>query len=93
MIETLALMANKLGISETDAILIWCYNRGFANRLAARKLYVLMGTLVERFKLDNLDMNRTYGMQLESKGVLTHAEALLFSAGEFTDGMAEGHPA
>lgn len=89
MLECWASIAVKLGISEDDAALLHAFNRDWTSTWGRRKTYAVVSGIVERFGLDDKEFDRTYGVQLLARGILTAAEAQLFSTGRY-NGMAQG---
>lgn len=84
MIRLWASIANKLGITQEDALLLHALLRGWLNVLARRKAYIVVSNIVERFSLEESDFAATYAGQLLAKGVLTPTEAEVF-AGDYHD--------
>jgi hypothetical protein len=90
MIRLWATIANKLGISQEEALLLHGLLRGWLNVLARRKALLVVNEIVERFSLDESDFEATYAKQLLAKGVLTPTEAEVFAGNyhDSTDGTA-----
>ena len=84
MIRLWANIANKLGISQEEALLLHGLLRGWLNPLARRRAYIVVSEIVERFSLEESDFEATYAKQLLAKGVLTPTEAEVF-AGNYHD--------
>lgn len=79
MIRVWAVIANKLGISQEQALLLAALLKGWLNVIARRQAILIVGEIVERFQLDDNDWQKTYGEQLYDKGILNKTEAELFS--------------
>jgi len=100
MIRLWASIANKLQITQEQALLLHALICGWLNVLARRKAYIIVSEIVERFSLEESDFELTYAKQLLAKGVLTPTEAEVF-AGIYHDGTdgpssretSEGRPA
>ena len=84
MIRLWATIANKLGISQENALLPHGLVSGWLNVLAKRKAFIVVTDIVHRFGLDEYDFEITYGQQLLAKGILTATEAEVF-AGNYHD--------
>jgi len=84
VIRLWATIANKLGISQEEALLLHGLLRGWLNNLARRKALIVVGEIVARFDLDESAYEASYAKQLLSKGILTPTEAEVF-AGNFNE--------
>lgn len=89
MIRLWASIANKLGITQEEALLLHGLLRGWLSVLARRKAYIVVTEIVERFSLEESDFEATYAGQLLAKGVLTPTEAEVF-AGNYRDDSSDG---
>ena len=79
MIRVWATIANKLGISQEQAMLLAALLKGWLNVIARRQAIRIIGVIVDRFQLDESDWQKTYGDQLYEKGILNKTEAQIFS--------------
>jgi hypothetical protein len=84
MIRLWASIANKLGISQEEGLLLHALLCGWLNTLARRRAYIIVSDIVQRFSLEESDFAATYAGQLLAKGVLTPTEAEVF-AGNYHD--------
>jgi len=78
MIRLWATIANKLGISQEEALLLHALLRGWLNPLARRRAVIVIGNIVEKFDLDETDFEASYARQLLAKGILTATEVEVF---------------
>jgi hypothetical protein len=84
VIRLWANIANKLGITQEEALLLHGLLRGWLNPLARRRAAVVVGEIIVRFNLEESDFEMSYAKQLLAKGVLTPTEAEVF-AGNYHD--------
>jgi len=85
MIRLWANIANKLGISQENAMLLHALLRGWLNVIARRKAYIVVTDIVQRFDLEDADYAVSYGAQLLAKGILNQTEAELFAGNYHED--------
>lgn len=85
MLEVWISIAQKLGFSEEDAMLLHAFNRGWADKLGDRKAYVIVGELVDRFGLDDREFDKSYSEQLRARGILTAQEAAVFAGDKYEE--------
>ena len=82
LLQSWMTLSEKLGITEDEAFLIQAFNRNWLGPYGIRRVYVTVQAIVEKFGLDDLDRQSTYGDQLAAKGIITKAEAYLLSEGK-----------
>jgi len=90
MIRLWATIANKLGITQEEALLLHGFLRGWLNDLARRRAQLLVNQIVERFALQDDDYTASYAKMLLAKGVLTPTEAEVFAGNYHEDTGAGG---
>jgi hypothetical protein len=92
MIRIWANIANKLGITHENALLLHAFLRGYLNVIARRKAYIVVTDIVERFGLDDTEYAVSYARQLLAKGILNPTEAEVFAGNYHEDnsGIAAG---
>jgi hypothetical protein len=79
VIRLWASIANKLGITQDQAMLLYSYMRGWLKVVPHRQAEIVLNGILERFSLNVFDYGSTYGDQLHAKGILTSTEAEVFS--------------
>jgi hypothetical protein len=79
MVRLWASIANKLGITQDQGMLLYAYMRGWLKVIPHRQAEIVLNDIIERFALNVYDYGKTYGAQLHDKGVLTSTEAEVFS--------------
>src|SRR5262245_54023668 len=85
MVRLWASIANKLGISQEEALLLHGLLRGWLNDLARRRASIVVNGIVERFDLADSDYTASYAKMLLAKGVLTPTEAEVFAGSYHED--------
>lgn len=78
MIRLWASIANKLGITQDQAMLLYAFMRGWLKVIPHRQAEIVLNDIIERFALSVYDYSSTYGEQLHAKGILTKTEAEVF---------------
>jgi|SRR5262252_1798335 len=89
MIRLWASIAIKLGITQEEALLLHALLRGWLNPLARRKAVIVVGTIVEKFDLDETSFETSYARQLLVKGVITPTEMEVFMGSYHEDSEAQ----
>ena len=87
MIRLWAQIANKLSITQDQAMLLYAFMRGWLKVIPHRQAEIVLNDIIERFALSVFDYGKTYGDQLREKGVLTSTEAEVFSGNYHEQGM------
>lgn len=81
LLECLARIATKLGISASEVLTLHCWNRGMLGKVGMRSAIAILADLADRYEFDDTSDAPTYGTQLVKKGILTPAEGYLFAEG------------
>jgi hypothetical protein len=92
MIRLWAKIANQLGITQENALLLHALLSGWLNVLGRRKAYIVVSDIVERFQLDDGDYSLSYAKQLLDKGILTPTEAEVFAGNYHEDNSGTDTP-
>jgi hypothetical protein len=92
MIRLWASLANKLGITQDQAMLLYGYMRGWLKVIPHRQAEIVLNDIIERFALNVYDYGSTYGEQLYLKGVLNKTEAEVFSGNYHEQEAPTGTP-
>src|SRR5215472_2620095 len=92
MIRLWASIANKLGITQEEALLLHAFLCGWLNDLARRRAQIVVNQIVERFELADSDYTVSYARMLLARGVLTPTEAEVFAGNYHEDRSGGGAP-
>lgn len=88
--RTLETIAAKLDITQPEMQVLYCYTKIGANRWGMLNTLRILNKLIAKHDLLDSQFEKSYGDQLEAKGILNAQEAKFFDSTEIEDGLDLG---